>query len=169
MPALTCSHCIPRGGVDGARRNSVFSCWRQWDSHQQFLHSLTYTHFLVFLIIAILTGFRWYLTILCLFNKFISVFGYTGSLLLWGPLSSCGARAFHRGGVSSQSSGFSSCGAQAHLPHSMWGVPGSGAEPVSSVLAGGFFTTVSREAPPPFLFFHIYLVVSDLSYRTQSL
>ena len=119
---------------------------------QPHLHALS-----AFLIIAILTGFRWHLTILCLFNKCISVFGYTGSEWLWGPLSSCGAQAFHRGGVSSQSSGFSSCGAQAHLPRSMWGVPGSGAEPASSVLAGGFFTTVTREAPPPLFFFFSYL------------
>ena len=125
---------------------------------QPHLHALS-----AFLIIAILTGFRWHLTILCLFNKCISVFGYTGSEWLWGPLSSCGAQAFHRGGVSSQSSGFSSCGAQAHLPRSMWGVPGSGAEPASSVLAGGFFTTVTREAPPPFFFFFIFIWLCQIS------
>ena len=37
-----------------------------------------------------------------------------------------------------------SCGPQTQLLHSMWDLPGSGIEPVSPALAGGFFT-----AEPP--------------------
>ena len=37
--------------------------------------------------------------------------------------------------------GLSSCGAQAQLPHRVWGLPRPGIEPMSSALAGGFFTT----------------------------
>ena len=33
-----------------------------------------------------------------------------------------------------------SCGSRAWLTHSMWNCPGPGMEPVSSALAGGFFT-----------------------------
>ena len=43
--------------------------------------------------------------------------------------------------------GFSSCGAWAQLPHSMWDLPRSGVEPMSSALAGGFFTTELPENP----------------------
>ena len=39
---------------------------------------------------------------------------------------------------------FSSCGSWAWLFHGMWDLPGSGLEPVSPALAGGFLTT----APP---------------------
>ena len=35
----------------------------------------------------------------------------------------------------------SSCGARAYLLHGMWDLPGSGIEPVSPALAGGFFAT----------------------------
>ena len=35
----------------------------------------------------------------------------------------------------------SSCGTRALLLHSMWDLPGSGIEPTSPALAGGFFTT----------------------------
>ena len=37
--------------------------------------------------------------------------------------------------------GLSSCGALAQLLRSMWELPGPGIEPVSPVLAGGFFIT----------------------------
>ena len=51
-------------------------------------------------------------------------------------LNSCGSQALeHRLG---------SCGTQAQLLRSMWDLPGSGIEPVSPALAGGFLTT----APP---------------------
>ena len=38
--------------------------------------------------------------------------------------------------------GFSSCGAQAWMPHGMWNLPGPGIEPVSLAFAGGFLSTV---------------------------
>ena len=64
-----------------------------------FTVSLTHAFcFFFFLIIAILMGFRWYLTI-------FFFFGYTRSSLPWGLLSSCGAWAFYRGGVWLQNSG----------------------------------------------------------------
>ena len=39
----------------------------------------------------------------------------------------------------------------------MWDVPGLGAEPVSRASAGGLFTTVPREAPPPLFFLFVWL------------
>ena len=72
----------------------------------------------------------------------------------WGLLSSCGARTSHRRGFSRCEAqalgarasvvaawGLSSCGALAQLLRSMWELPGPGIEPVSPVLAGGFFIT----------------------------
>ena len=63
-------------------------------------------------------------------------------LRLWGTqteaaaspgLSSCGSQApEHRLNI---------CGSRAYLPCGMWDPPGSGIEPVSAALAGGFFTT----------------------------
>ena len=47
---------------------------------------------------------------------------------------------------------FNSCGTWAQLPHSMWGLPGLWMEPVSSILAGGFFTSEPPEKP---LFFFL--------------
>ena len=51
-------------------------------------------------------------------------------------LSSCGSWALERR--------LGSCGARAYLLHGMWDLPGSGLEPLSPALAGGFLTT----APP---------------------
>ena len=45
----------------------------------------------------------------------------------------------------------SSCSTPAQLPHSVWDLPGPWIEPVSSVLAGGFFTSEPPEKP--FFFF----------------
>ena len=54
-------------------------------------------------------------------------------------LSSCGSRALeHR---------LSSCGTRAQLLHSMWDLLGSGLEPLSPELAGGFLTTVPPGKP----------------------
>ena len=54
-------------------------------------------------------------------------------------LSTCGSWALeHR---------LSLCGAQALLLSGMWDLPGSGLEPVSPALAGGFLTTVSPGKP----------------------
>ena len=47
----------------------------------------------------------------------------------------------------SRRAGFSSCGSQTELLHSMWDLPGPGLEPVSPELAGGFLTTVPRGKP----------------------
>ena len=47
--------------------------------------------------------------------------------------SSCGAGAVERRFVAAQL-------AEAHLPHSMWDLPGEGSEPVSPALAGGLPT-----------------------------
>ena len=61
-------------------------------------------------------------------------------LLLWSTgsrrvgFSRCGSRALERR--------LSSCGARALLLRSMWDLPGTGLEPVSPALAGGFLTTV---------------------------
>ena len=65
----------------------------------------------------------------------------------WGLLSSCNALASHCGGFSCCRAqavgrvGLSSCGSQAELLCSMWGLPGPGIEPMSPALAGGFLTT----------------------------
>ena len=56
--------------------------------------------------------------------------GAWASVVVACRLSSCGSWALeHR---------LSSCGAWAYLLHSMWDLPGSGIEPVSPALAGGF-------------------------------
>ena len=61
----------------------------------------------------------------------------------------------------------SGCRAQAHLPRSTWNVLGLGAEPVSCASAGGLFTAVPREAPPP-LFFLFGCVRSHLQKAETS-
>ena len=43
--------------------------------------------------------------------------------------------------VGSRCVGFSSCGAQSYLPHSMWDFLGPGVVPGSCALVGGFLTT----------------------------
>ena len=67
-------------------------------------------------------------------------------LLLW----STGSRAY---GLNSFGSWalehrLYSCDARAQLLHNMWDFPGSEIEPMSSVLAGGFFTTEPSGKPP---------------------
>ena len=71
----------------------------------------------------------------------------------WGGFSCCGARALGpaasaveaRGprscGSRALEHGLDSCGAQAELLCGIWGLLGSGIEPVFPALAGGFFTT----------------------------
>ena len=58
-----------------------------------------------------------------------------------------------RWGLSS-ACGLSSCGAQYQLLHGMRDLPRSGIEPVSPVLAGGFFTTESPGEPHLFFLFY---------------
>ena len=75
----------------------------------------------------------------------------------WGLLSSCGARAFHHGGFpccraqALGQAGFSSHAPWALLLPGMWDLPGSGIEPVSPALAGGFFTAESPGKPSCYL------------------
>ena len=58
-------------------------------------------------------------------------------------LNSCGTWALeHR---------FNSCGTQAKLPCSIWHLSGSGIQPMSPALAGGFFTT-KPPGKPQFFF-----------------
>ena len=46
-----------------------------------------------------------------------------------------------------------SCNALASLLCNMWDLPGSGIDPVSPALAGGFFTTEPSGKPPVFSFY----------------
>ena len=75
----------------------------------------------------------------------------------WGLLSSGGARAFHHGGFpccraqALGQAGFSSHAPWALLLPGMWDLPGSGIEPVSPALAGGFFTAESPGKPSCYL------------------
>ena len=87
-----------------------------------------------------------------------------------GPLSSCDAWASHCNGFScygAQVLGFmslsscdsktlehrlNSCSAPAQLLCNMWDLSGSGIEPVSPALAGGFFTTEPPGKPPGVFF-----------------
>ena len=70
----------------------------------------------------------------------------------WGKQAShCGGFSCCRARVPGRM-GFSSCGAWAELPHGMWDLPGSGIEPVSPALPGGFLTT-----GPPEKFLHCVL------------
>ena len=59
-------------------------------------------------------------------------------------------------------------GAQARLPCGMEGVSGSGTEPVSTVLAGGFFTTEPSEKPLGCFFLRTPPSWSPLFLRAQS-
>ena len=59
---------------------------------------------------------------------------YTALVVAACGLRSCGSRApEHR---------LSSCGARAHLPHSMWDLPRPGTEPMSLALVGRFLSTL---------------------------
>ena len=82
-----------------------------------------------------------------------SLFGHTGSWVLWafssrgelGLLSGYGTGASHCGwfsccGSGALEHGFSSCGTRASLPHGMWNLPGHGIKHVSPVLADRFLT-----------------------------
>ena len=57
------------------------------------------------------------------------------------------ARGLSSGGSWALEHRLSSCGTQAQLFHSMWGLPGSGIKPMSPELTGGFFTTEPRGKP----------------------
>ena len=69
--------------------------------------------------------------------------GVQPSVFLAHGLTSCGSWALgHR---------LSSCGARAQLLRGIWDLLGSGIEPMSPSLAGGFFTTEPPGKPPKFL------------------
>ena len=69
------------------------------------------------------------------------------SRLLWDAFSCCAAK-------------LSSRGAWAQLPQATWGLTKPGTEPMSSALAGKFFTTESpRDAPGPFLNWVVWLLM----------
>ena len=98
------------------------------------------------------------------------IFGCSGSLLLRGLFSSCGEQglpclvghgllisvASRVQSMGSREQGFSICGswalehglsscdARAWLLHSIWDLPGSGIEPLSPSLVGGFFTSLGN-------------------------
>ena len=121
--------------------------------------------------------------------KILIVFDCAGSLLLCRLFSSCSKRrllsscsvlASHCGGFSycrARALGYvafiscsskaledrlNSCGARVPLIPGMWDLPGSGIEPMSSALAGRFFTTESPGNPQYFIFcFHFMYLYSD--------
>ena len=66
------------------------------------------------------------------------------------------ARGFSSCGSQALECRLSSCGAQALLLCNMWDVPGSGLEPVSPALAGGFSTTAPPGKPWSILWTHNY-------------
>ena len=80
------------------------------------------------------------------------------------PLSTCGVWASHRGG-------FSGCGAQTlgrgasvvvgHRPLGTWDLPRPGVEPVSTALAGGFFT-IEPSRKPSYFYCVICIFLIDL-------
>ena len=64
-----------------------------------------------------------------------------------GGFSRCRAQALGHTASVVVPHGFSSCVPRTWLLRSMWNLPGSGIEPVTSALAGGFFTTESSGKP----------------------
>ena len=57
--------------------------------------------------------------------------------------------------------GLSSCGTRAYLLRGTWDLPGSGLEPVSPALAGGFLTTVPSGKSPG----KIFLKITRFQYK----
>ena len=76
-------------------------------------------------------------------------------------LSSCGSRSLERR--------LSSCGAQSQLLRSMWDLPGSGLEPVSPALAGGFLTTEPPGKPCTNIFFQVVCYFSTNFHKHSGL
>ena len=75
---------------------------------------------------------------------------YCISIEACGLLSICGVRASQCSGCSCGAqahSGCSGCGLRSQLPRGVWDLPGSGIEPVSLVMAGGFLTTGPPRKP----------------------
>ena len=75
-----------------------------------------------------------------------------GVWLLSGGCFCCAAQALEHVGFSGCISQalkhtLNGCGSRAKLPHGMWDLPGSGTEPISPALAGGFFTNEPSGKP----------------------
>ena len=98
----------------------------------------------IYLFLAVLSLHCWY--------GLFSISGKQGLLSSCGAWANCsdfcwsGAQALKHMSFSSGSAWalehrLNSCAAQAYLLQGMWDIPGSGIEPMSSALAGGFFTT----------------------------
>ena len=115
---------------------------------------------------------------------YLFIFGHAGSLLLWGPFSSCSEQGLLFTAVWSlllrwllswsgclRARGFSSCssltlehrlnnrGASAQLLHCMWDLPRPVIEPVSFVLAGDFSTTELPGKPWAFDFISSFWIL----------
>ena len=127
-----------------------------------FLHVFTDTLSLVFLIITILKGVRSYLAVslIRISVKWMLLHVCIYFWLCWVFVAPCGLSlvAASRGyllrcegfllqwllllqSTGSRVHGLGSCSTWAQLLCGMWDLPGSGIEPVSPALAGGFFTT----------------------------
>ena len=93
---------------------------------------------------------------------------YCISIEACGLLSICGVRASQCSGCSCGAqahSGCSGCGLRSQLPRGVWDLPGSGIEPVSLVMAGGFLTTGPPRKPQPEIFLKYHLLGNSLAVQ----
>ena len=80
------------------------------------------------------------------------------------PFSRCRAQALKRSGFRSCSTQLGSCDTWAYLLCSMWNLPGSGIEPMSPALVGGFLSTVPPGKSDEWsIMLRFYLMVVDWS------
>ena len=71
----------------------------------------------------------------------VVVRGLIGGDFCWSGVQALKHMSFRSGSAWALEHRLSSHGARAYLLHGLWDIPGSGIEPISSALAGGFFTT----------------------------